>query len=49
LDSEEDDGKEAVSKRPRRSHPTKEVIKSINNANDAIITMWKQHSKKGLF
>ena len=27
LDSEEDDGKEAVSKRPRRSHPSEEVLK----------------------
>jgi hypothetical protein len=34
-DSEEDDGKEAITKKPRTSHPSKEVIESINNANNA--------------
>jgi hypothetical protein len=34
-DSEEDGGKEAPMKRQRTSHPSKEVIESINNANNA--------------
>ena len=31
LDSEEDDGKEAILKRPHTSHPSEEVIKLIDN------------------
>jgi hypothetical protein len=31
LDSEENDGEEAILKRPHRSHPSKEVLKLIDN------------------
>ncbi len=36
-DSEEDGGKEAIMKWQCTSHPSKEVIESINNANNAQV------------
>jgi hypothetical protein len=35
LDSEEDGEKEAIMKKQCTSHPSQEVIESINNANNA--------------